>query len=74
MEVMVEIVVSTVERILVGAIVTVVLSVQPISLTYALGRLEGVSGVAWAEASLDTIDISVGVFREEVTDAPTCLS
>ena len=71
MEIMVEIVVSTVEGILIGPIVTIVFPVQPISLADALGRLEGsVRDVARAEASLGK-SISIHVLRKEVTDSPT---
>ena len=74
MEVMVEIVASTVEGILVGAIVAVVLPVQPISLTDALGPIEGlVDDVARAEASIGE-SISVRVLREVIADSSTWLS
>ena len=74
MEIMVEIVASTVEGILVGAIVAIVFPVQPISLTDALGRLEAlVRDVARAEASIGPIEVSVAVLREVIADSSTCL-
>ena len=71
MKVMIEVVVSTVEGVLVDTIVAVVLPVQRISLAYAMGGRDALLGVVARDETSHDQCISAQVLREVITDAPT---